>query len=85
MYIILFLFSLLLGAVLGVYIGYYVTLSMFTVKMIDANIKLMKWESKLFAYRPRSITKSVSEGDMIAIKADEDIVNFVNILVKKDN
>ena len=85
MYIALILFSLLLGVVLGVYMGYYVTLSILSVKALDANLKVMRWESNLFAYRPRSITKPISEGDIIAIKADEGIVNFVNILIEKDN
>ena len=84
MYIVLILFSLMLSAILGMYIGYYIALTILSVKILEAELKVMKWEDDLFAYRPRSISKPVKKGDLIAIKADEDIVNVVNILIKKE-
>jgi len=84
MYIALILLSLTFGVLIGIFTGYYITLSVFSFKMLGAEIKLMKWDENLFAYRPRSILRPIKQGEWIALKADEGIVDFINILMERE-
>ena len=84
MYIALILLSLTFGVLIGIFTGYYITLSVFSFKMLGAEIKLMKWDESLFAYRPRSILRPIKQGEWIALKADEGIVDFINILMERE-
>lgn len=65
---------------IGAYGGYYVSLIAMVGRLFELDIKSLRWNDDLYAYRPRSLSNNIKEGDLISFRVDESLANLLNEL-----